>query len=218
MPRYIHTLRCLVLTFAVILFATSPAYPWGTKGHEIIAAIAEPQLTNTARKRIKELLPQGTTLADASTWPDKAGRQIPDMDAYHFINFPKDANTYDQQRDCKLRNCIIEAIAWYLQVLKSPDAPRNEKRTALRFVAHLVGDIHQPLHAGFAEDRGGNSVEVRFNGRKENLHSLWDTALVELEQRDAHRDRSANPSCGNRGGSAAMAARNTGRVGGEGLA
>ena len=53
---------------------------------------------------------------------------------------------------------------------------------ALRFVAHLVGDIHQPLHAGFAEDRGGNSVDVRFNGRKENLHSLWDTALVELEQ------------------------------------
>jgi hypothetical protein len=75
-----------------------------------------------------------------------------------------------------------EAIAWYMQVLKSPDAPRNEKRTALRFIAHLVGDIHQPLHAGFAEDRGGNSVEVIFNGRKENLHSLWDSALVEMEQ------------------------------------
>ena len=104
------------------------------------------------------------------------------MDAYHFINFPKDASAYDQQRDCKLRNCIIEAIAWYIQVLKSPNAPRNEKRTVLRFVAHLVGDIHQPLHAGFAEDHGGNSVDVRFNGRKENLHSLWDTALVELEQ------------------------------------
>ena len=114
------------------------------------------------------------------------------MDPYHFINFPKDANTYNQQRNCKLRNCIIEAIAWYIQVLKSPDAPRNEKRVALRFVAHLVGDIHQPLHvvgdihqplhAGFAEDRNGNSVDVRFNGRKENLHSLWDTALVELEE------------------------------------
>jgi hypothetical protein len=104
------------------------------------------------------------------------------MDPYHFINFPKHANTYEQQRDCKLRNCVIEAIAWYLAVLKSPDAPRNEKRVALRFVAHLVGDIHQPLHAGFAEDRGGNSVDVRFNGRKTNLHSLWDTGLVELEE------------------------------------
>jgi nuclease S1 len=174
--------RWLWLAGIISLFTVSPAYPWGSKGHEIVAAIAETQLTDAARKRIKELLPQGTTLADASTRPDKAGRQIPDMDAYHFINFPKDANTDDQQRDCKLRNCIIEAIAWYMQVLKSPDAPRNEKRTALRFVTHLVGDIHQPLHAGFAEDRGGNSVDVRFNGRKENLHSLWDTALVELEQ------------------------------------
>ena len=89
---------------------------------------------------------------------------------------------YNQQRDCKLRNCIIEAIVWYMQVLKSPDSPRNEKRIALRFIAHLVGDIHRLFHAGFAEDRGGNSVEVRFNGRKENLHSLWDTGLVELEQ------------------------------------
>jgi hypothetical protein len=130
---------------------------------------------------ISSSIPQGTTLADASTWPDKAGRQIPDMDPYHFINFKKDSNAYDQQRDCKLRNCIIVAIAWYLQVLKSPNAPRTRSGLALRFVAHLVGDIHQPLHAGFAEDRGGNSVEVRFNGRKENLHSLWDTALVELE-------------------------------------
>jgi hypothetical protein len=60
------------------------------------------------------------------------------MDPYYFINFPKDANAYDQQRDCKLRNCVIEGIAWYVQVLKSPDAPRNEKRTALRFIAHVI--------------------------------------------------------------------------------
>jgi hypothetical protein len=108
----------------------SSAYPWGSKGYEIVAAIAETHLIDAARKRIKELLPQGTTLAEASTWPDKAGRKIPDMDPYHFINFPKAANTYDQQRDCKLHNRVIEAIAWYVQVLKSPDAPRNEKRTA----------------------------------------------------------------------------------------
>jgi nuclease S1 len=137
MCRHIYRLRWLWLIGVASLFATSPAYPWG-KGHEIIAAIAEPQLTNAARRRIKELLPQGTTLAEASTWPDKAGRQIPDMDPYHYINFPKDANTYDQQRDCKLRNCVIEAIASYVQVLKSHDAPRNEKRIAIRFVADLV--------------------------------------------------------------------------------
>ena len=162
--------------------AAAPAHVWSSKGHEIVAVIAEMHLTDATRKRIKELLPQGTTLAEASTWPDKAGRQIPDMNPYHFINFPKDANTYDQQRDCKLGNCVIEAIAWYVQVLKSPNAPRNEKRTALRFIAHLVGDIHQPLHAGFAEDRGGTDSNVSFNGRTMNLHSLWDTGLVELEE------------------------------------
>jgi hypothetical protein len=205
MPKYrscFHSLN-VAFTRAYALFGVcgavlgtfaSPAYPWGSKGHESVAAIAETQLTDAARKRIKELLPQGTTLAEASTWPDKAGRQIPDMDAYHFINFPKEANAYDQQRDCKLRNCIIEAIAWYVQVLKSADAPRNEKRTALRFVAHLVGDIQQPLHAGFAEDRGGNSVDVRFNGRKENLHSLLNTALVELGK--ALRQRSSGDGQG----------------------
>jgi hypothetical protein len=124
MPRHIrpvHPFRnlapkiaCLFLVgLGLIAAFSSPAYPWGSKGHEIVAAIAETHLTEVARKRIKELLPRGTTLADASTWPDKAGRQIPDMDPYHFVNFPKDANAYDQQRDCKLRNCIIEAIAWY---------------------------------------------------------------------------------------------------------
>jgi hypothetical protein len=80
MPRYIHTLRCLLLILALSLFTTSAAHPWGSKGHEIVAAIAENHLTDSARKRIKELLPQGTTLAEASTWPDKAGRQISDMD------------------------------------------------------------------------------------------------------------------------------------------
>ena len=78
--------------------------------------------------------------------------------------------------------CLLLIGAVSLWNANSPDAPRNEKRIALRFIAHLVGDIHQPLHARFAEDRGGNNVEVRFNGRKETLHSLWDSALVELEE------------------------------------
>ena len=64
-------------------------------------------------------------MADASVWLDKAGRPNFRQDLYHFVNFPKDANAYDQQRDCKLRNPIIEAIGWYVRTLNSPDAPRN---------------------------------------------------------------------------------------------
>jgi hypothetical protein len=108
---------CLLLTGAVCLWNASPAFPWGSKG-QIVAAIAETHLTDAARKRIKELLPQGTMLAAASKWPDEVGRKIVDMNPYHFVNFPRDANDYNQQRDCKFRNCIIESIAWYTQVLK----------------------------------------------------------------------------------------------------
>jgi nuclease S1 len=95
------------------------------------------------------------------------------MDPYHFVNFPKNAISYDQQQDCKQRNCVIEAIAWYVRVLKTPDAPSNEKRLTLRIVTHLAGDIHQLLHAALLTILAGNSVDVRFHGRKENLHSLW---------------------------------------------
>jgi hypothetical protein len=83
-------------------------------------ASAHHRCTRTHQRRLS----QGTTLPDASTWPDNAGRQISEMDLCHVINFPKEANTYDQQRDYELRNCIIEAIPWYLSVLSSPDAPR----------------------------------------------------------------------------------------------
>ena len=80
--------------------------------------------------------------------PVGLSRAKPEISRARVINFAKDANSYDQQRDCKLRNCIVEAIVRYMPVLRSPDVPRNEKRIALRFVAHIVDDIHQPLHAG----------------------------------------------------------------------
>jgi nuclease S1 len=96
------------------------------------------------------------------------------MDPYHYVNLPKDANAYDQQRNCKLRNCVIEAIAWYKQVLKLPNAPRNEKRTAAVRRTPRRG-LTPAASCRFAEDRGGTDVDVRFNGRRMNLHGLWDT-------------------------------------------
>jgi len=120
------------------------------------------------------------------------------MDPLHYINFGRDANSYDQQRDCKSCNGAVEGIAWYVQVLKSPDAPRNEKRTALRFLAHLIGDIHQPLYAGFAEDRGGNSVEVRLQWQQREPALLMGHGARGVGARHPRRDRITYPSCGKR--------------------
>jgi hypothetical protein len=171
MPGNIQPLRWLFLTLAASMFITSPVYPWGSK--VTTSSLLSPRLISpTLHANTSKSSPGGHTLADASTWPDTAGRQIPDMDPYHFINFPEAA---PHTISSGIANCATVSHRGYRLVCADaqvPDAPRNEKRTARRFVAHLVGDIHQPLHAGFAEDRGGNSVDVRLNGRKENLHSL----------------------------------------------
>lgn len=168
----------LTTAFPAFLPAT-PLLAWGDKGHEIVANIAEPRLDPKARKRIEAILPPDRSLAEASTWPDRIAREIPDMGPLHYVNLPKTANTYVRERDCPERNCVVEALAWYQRVLATKDAPENVRRIALRFVAHLVGDVHQPLHAGHSEDRGGNNIIVTFQGMETNVHRLWDTDLLE---------------------------------------
>jgi hypothetical protein len=136
---------------ALFIVTPSPAYPWGSKGHEIVAAIAETHLTDAARKLIKKASParhyvsRRIDMAGQSWWPYSRHGPVP---LHQLSERGEHLRAAARLQTAQLR---IEAIAWYLQVLKSPDAPRNEKRTALRFIAHLVGDIHQPLHAGFAE-------------------------------------------------------------------
>ena len=165
----------------VILLAASPAYSWGDKGHEIVAYVAEARLSGRARKQIDDILAGKSSLAEAATWPDRVGRTISDVIPLHFIGIAGGAKSYDRERDCPQRNCAVEAVSWYLKVLTSEDAPMNLRRIALRYIVHLVGDIHQPLHAGHKEDRGGNTIMVRFNGREENLHILWDIVFLEAE-------------------------------------
>ena len=120
------------------LFA-SPAYPWGQQGHEIVAAIAETHLTDAARKRIKELLPQSTTLADVSRWPDEVGRKIVDMNPYHFVNFPKDANTYDQQRIASSVTAFSKRLHGICAYSAQP--MRHETRSELHFGSSLISSM-----------------------------------------------------------------------------
>lgn len=166
---------------SLILLMPSFSHAWGDKGHEITAYVAEIHLTEQARKKIKVLFPKESDLVDAATWPDRVGRLIDDMDPFHFVNFPRGATTYNRQRDCPEHNCIIGAIAWYKRTLVNKEAPLNIRRIAFRFVVHLIGDIHQPLHAAYGDDRGGNSIDIRFHSTETNLHSLWDIAFLETE-------------------------------------
>ena len=163
---------------ALVLSLTAPlAHAWGTQGHQVIALIAEQRLTSKAKEQTQRLLAlePGATLASISTWADE--HRNPTTAAWHYVNFPKNTCTYDAARDCPDGNCVVAAIDRQLETLAS-DAPDDKRLTALKYVVHLVADVHQPLHAGYGEDRGGNTYQLQAFMRGSNLHALWDMGLI----------------------------------------
>jgi hypothetical protein len=169
------------VVFAAILTIPSPAFAWGPKGHQIVAYIAEAHLTDTTSEKIRVILPKNGTLAKASIWPDEIRKALPQMNPLHYVDVPRGATTYDRDRDCPQRNCIVEAVTWYFNVLKSNDSPLAEKQLALDYLVYLVGDLHLPLHVGFLDDLGGTKTKVTFEGKAQTLHELWDTGMLETE-------------------------------------
>jgi hypothetical protein len=173
---------CAIFAAALFdLLAGSPVFAWFDKGHRVVALIAEAELSSAARTQIQEILYSGTTLADAAVWPDHEGRSLREIDPLHYVSIPEDAPGYDQARDCPQRNCMVEALKWYTTMIADKHAPQVLRRMALRYVAHIVGDMHQPLHAGRAADRGGVDITVNYRGETTNLHFFWDSNLVEME-------------------------------------
>jgi hypothetical protein len=169
-------------TVLLNLLAVPPAFGWLDKGHRVVALIAEANLSAEARKQIGVILGRGITLADAAVWPDHEGRSLRDLDPLHYVSIAENASGYDQARDCPRRNCMVEALRWFLTAAADKNAPVIARRIALRYVAHLVGDVHQPLHAGRAADSGGTTIAVSYRGQTTNLHFFWDSNLVEMEE------------------------------------
>jgi S1/P1 Nuclease len=168
--------------FVFNLLTYTSAFSWFDKGHRIVGLIAQANLTADARKEIQKILPASMTLADAAIWPDHEGRSIRDFDPLHYVRIPEAASGYDQARDCPEKNCMVEALKWFSTVIADRNAPIMMRRLALHYVAHLVGDMHQPLHAGRATDQGGIDIPVSYRGQTTNLHFFWDTNLVEMER------------------------------------
>jgi hypothetical protein len=171
--------------FVFNLLTFTSAFSWFDKGHRIVGLIAQANLTADARKEIEKILPASMTLADAAIWPDHEGRSIRDFDPLHYVRIPEAARGYDQARDCPEKNCMVEALKWLATVIADRNAPIMMRRLALHYVAHLVGDMHQPLHAGRAMDQGGIDIPVSYRGQTTNLHFFWDTNLVEMERGNA---------------------------------
>ena len=171
---------------------SGPALAWGYYGHRTVATIAMDNMAPATAAQVRSLLRSeralGTpqcrvrTLEDASTWPDcirgeswRWAYTFP----WHYQDEPV-CGAFDIKTDCAFGNCVTAQIERNRRILADPGLPAGERLMALAFVAHFVGDVHQPLHVGENHDKGGNEVTVRYGlGMPGNLHAIWDTALAE---------------------------------------
>jgi hypothetical protein len=164
---------------ALTLFAATNALCWGREGHQIVVVIAERHLTATARERVRQILGPDTSLAAVSTWADEIRPSRPETAPWHYVDIPLNASAIDLARDCPTGDCVTAAINRFIAVLRDNTSSPDAKNEALKFVVHFVADLHQPLHSADNHDRGGNDVHVTFFGTNANLHSVWDTMLIE---------------------------------------
>lgn len=164
-----------------MLIISVNAFAWGPIGHRIVGQIAENHLNPKTKKAVNKIL-ENQQLAIVSNWPDfiKSDPTWNHGSVWHYVNIP-DGKTYEaMEKDPK--GDVIEAIARFKKVLQNPKASLVEKAQAIKFLAHLIGDIHQPLHVGKADDRGGNTTKVKWFNEETNLHHVWDESLIEFQK------------------------------------
>jgi hypothetical protein len=168
-----------------VLFAAAALMSWGVTGHRAVATIAEHHLSAAAKSAVRELLGD-TSLADVSTWPDEILHRQPEYRhtaPWHYLNLPLGLSY--AEFETKVKGMGSENVYGALQeqekVLASTSSTRAEKIEALKFVVHFVGDLHQPMHISREEDKGGNTIQLNYDGKGTNLHALWDSRLIDHE-------------------------------------
>jgi hypothetical protein len=202
----------------LIVFGPSlppPADAWGQLGHELVAELAQRRLTPAADAAVRKLL-EGEpvpTLAGVAMWADWLRQTDPERfkatSRWHYVNLQSGSCKYAAEQACPDGACVVGAIESQLRVLRDPAQPLDARRDALKFVVHLVGDIHQPLHSSNLPDKGGNDFHITLKTSippeeyardrykdgvmDTNLHSVWDYYVLASAglDRQAYADRLA---------------------------
>lgn len=171
-------MKRLILLFLLIPLMSFGSMLWGRKGHRVTGHIAENHLSRKAKMAITDLL-DGHSLAFVSTYADeiKSDQAFWNYSPWHYVNYPMD-KTYAESEKSKAGD-LITAINQCKKVLLDKSASRNDKIFHLKLLIHFVGDLHQPMHVGRGEDRGGNDIQVQWFDEGSNLHKVWDTDLLE---------------------------------------
>jgi hypothetical protein len=174
-------MRWMVL--CLVWMVSADALAWGRTGHRITGELAERKLEPAVRAEVQRLLAVGgeTSLAEATLWADAVRETDPGYrwsTPLHWVNFERGQCVY-QPELCANGNCVVAAIERYTAALADRSLSDAERAIALKFLVHFIGDVHQPLHAGYAVDRGGNDFQISFQRLGWNLHSVWDTLILE---------------------------------------
>ncbi|WP_139810230.1 S1/P1 nuclease, partial [Sphingomonas azotifigens] len=186
----------LLTVLPLALCVPAPAYAWGNEGHEAIALIARTYLTVTARAQVDAILASDSdaltesNMAARATWADVWRGSHRFTASWHFADIELEGGSLDAAcfgfpprhglaSEGPAQDCVVAKIEQFTRELRDPATSDAERRLALKFVLHFVGDVHQPLHAADHQDRGGNCVRITLGGtRTVNLHSYWDTVVV----------------------------------------
>lgn len=196
------------ITTIIVFAVVSPTMTWGPDGHRIVGEIAFQELNQDARAEVIRLIsldPRYGRFNESCNWADhiKSDATWNWAKSLHYTNIDgtigeseSQVKTFKATRDCTsdtdcpdgtpcpTNACVVEAITYYSDVLGDAHASDDEKLMALKFLGHFVGDLHQPLHAGYKRDKGGNDKRVSFFNQRTNLHKVWDSMMLKREVTD----------------------------------
>lgn len=160
----------------ILAGATEPF--WSATGHRVVGRVAEVHLSKKAKKMVEKLL-GGQSLAEAATFADdiKSEPAFRKFSPWHYVNLSPEGS-YEEAKD-NAEGDIVKGIAYCVSVLKDKSTSEADQAFYLKLLIHFVGDLHQPLHVGRADDRGGNKIQLQWFDRGTNLHRLWDSNLID---------------------------------------
>ena len=174
-----------LVLLVIVALKTSTCIAWGKVGHVMVAEIAISYLNKGVKDSAQKYLGK-MTFGEAATWMDdiRNDHRYDFMTTWHYADIDKD-KTYVKTEEENAINHLEKAIS----ELKDKSKLTKEQITNdLKILFHLVGDIHQPLHCGYGSDKGGNSIEVYFNFQYTNLHTTWDTRIIEYKLANVQKD------------------------------
>lgn len=176
--KNIRRILRMICLGAGLLAVSVNGYSWGQKGHDVTCAVAQKHLTKKADRKVTELL-DGKSIVYWANWMDNASHtpEYKYTSTWHYKNI--DADETFENAALNEDGDVVRAINEQIAALKSGELSREEQVLSLKFLVHLMGDLHCPMHMGHKSDRGGNRWQVQYFGKGTNLHSIWDSSIIE---------------------------------------